>query len=116
MGRTSFDWRWIIVIAVALVFFGLLQIRLAPELKAVLLGLTGWWVLQAGLEPWRGRKSRKGGKEIYWRGQRMVIEQPRGGRWRTPPTVPLVSSVFYLVLCAGIWLATVRIVLGLFGV
>lgn len=114
MSRTTFDWRWIIVIIVALVFFG--QVRLAPssEFGVLLLALGGYWAFQAALTPWRERGSLLGSTKVtYWRGQR--IELPVGGsrgrrtRFRTPDATALVVSIVYMVLGAGCVYAALRL-------
>ncbi len=114
MGRTTFDWRWIIVIVVALIFFG--QVRLSPssEFGVLLLALGGYWAIQAALTPWRERGSLLGSTKVtYWRGQR--IELPVGGsrgrrtRFRTPDATPLAVSIVYMVLGAGCVYAALRL-------
>lgn len=117
MGRTSFDWRWIVIIFVALIFLGQVNLRFSPVIGVVLLALGGYWAIQAGLSSWRERGG--GGpllgntKVTYWRGQR--IELPRNNqssarrlRLRTPAGTNLLVSVFYLVLGAGFVFAAVR--------
>ena len=115
MGRTTVDWRWIVVIVIALLFFG--QLRLAPssELGVILLALGGYWAVQAGLQPWRERGSILGNRKVtYWRGQRIELEQPRRrARFRTPAATPLLVSLVYLVLGAGLWLGALRLLLRL---
>lgn len=111
MGRTTFDWRWIIVILVALAFFG--QLRLAPsrEIGIVLLALGGYWAIQAGLQPWRERGSLLGSPKVtYWRGQRLDLNPrpTRRSRWQVPPAMPLGISLFYLALGVGFVLAALR--------
>ena len=119
MGRTTFDWRWIIVIVIALIFFG--QIRVAPsvELGIVLLALGGYWAVQAGLGPWRERGPLLSSTKVtYWRGQR--IELPAGGararrpRFRTPAATSLAVSLLYFTLGAGCWFAALRLLVLLF--
>lgn len=117
MGRTSFDWRWLFLAVVVLLFFGGINLNLSPIVGVLVLGGCAWWMIQAGLRPWRGRLIQGGGrKETYWRGQRIVIEQPRRarwGNWRTPPAIALASSIFYLCLGATLGFAAVRLALQL---
>lgn len=115
MGRTTFDWRWIILIVVALIFFG--QVRIAPsaELGVVLLGLGAYWAVQAGLGPWRGRGSMLGSTKVtYWRGQRLEIPQSRRSRLRTLSATSVAVSALYLSLGLGCLYAAVRLLILLF--
>jgi hypothetical protein len=110
VGRTDFDWRWIVVIVVALMFFGQLSLSPSPILGVVLLGLGGYWALQAGLAPWRNRGSLLGNTKVtYWRGQRIEMKQPRRSRWTAPATTPLLVSLVYLVLGIGFWLGAIML-------
>jgi hypothetical protein len=121
VGRTSFDWRWIIIIFVALIFFGQVNLRFSPAVGVVLLALGAYWAIQAGLSSWRergGGGSLLGSSKVtYWRGQR--IELPRNQspvrrlRLRTPVGSSLLVSIFYLVLGAGFVYAAVRSLLRL---
>ncbi len=114
MGPTTFDWRWIVVIVIALMFFG--QLRLAPSsgLGVALLALGGYWAVQAGVEPWRGRGSVLGSTKVtYWRGQRIEIRQPRRARFRSLAATAVVVSLIYLSLGAGMWFAALRLLLRL---
>lgn len=116
MGRTSFDWRWVVIIFIALMFLGVVRLSIPPVVGVLLLALGGYWAIQAGLSSWRERGG--GGpllgntKVTYWRGQR--IELPRNQsparrlRLRTPAGTGLLVSVFYLVLGAGFVFAAVR--------
>ena len=106
MIRTGFDWRWIVVIVVALLFFGQVNLSLSPIVGVALLGLGGYWALQAGLTPWRGRGGSLLGstKVTYWRGQRIEMKQPRRSRFAVPATTSLAVSVLYLVVGAGFWI------------
>ncbi len=114
MGRTTVDWRWVVVLIIALIFFG--QLRLAPssELGVILLGLGGYWAIQAGLVPWREQGSILSRRKVtYWRGQRIELEQPRRARFRTPAATPLLVSLLYFVMGAGLWLGALRLLLRL---
>lgn len=116
MGRTSFDWRWVVIIFIALIFLGVVRLSFPPAVGVVLLALGGYWAIQAGLNLWRDRAG--GGpllgntKVTYWRGQR--IELPRNQsparrvRLRAPAGTGLLISIFYLVLGAGFVFAAVR--------
>ncbi len=99
MIRTGFDWRWIVVIVIALIFFGQINLSLSPILGVILLGLGGYWGIQAGLSPWRGRGSMLGSTKVtYWRGQRIEMKQPRRSRLSVPASTPLAVSIFYLAI------------------
>jgi Na+-transporting NADH:ubiquinone oxidoreductase subunit NqrB len=111
LSRTNFDWRWIIVIILALLFFG--QISLAPsaEVSIVLLALGGYWALQAGLAPWRGRDALLGGPKVtYWRGQRIELPRSQRARFRAPAATSLIVSIVYLIMSAGCWLGALRLI------
>lgn len=118
MGRTTFDWRWIVLIFVALIFLGQVNLRFSPIVGVVLLAVGAYWAIQAGLGSWRsgGGGSVLGSSKVtYWRGQR--IELPSRGspvrRLRTPAGTTLLVSIFYLVLGAGFVFAAVRSLLQL---
>lgn len=114
MGGTSFDWRWIVLILVALIFFG--QISFAPSagLSVIILALGAYWALRAGFEPWRGRDAILGSRRVtYWRGQRIELRPARRARVRLAP-MPLLVSVLYLLISAGLVLAALRLALRLF--
>lgn len=119
MGRTSFDWRWIVIIFVALIFFGQVNLRFSPAVGVVLLALGAYWAIQAGLSSWRQRGGPLLGssKVTYWRGQRIEIprnESPmRRLRLRAPVGTSLLVSLFYLILGAGFVFAAVRSLLRL---
>ena len=117
MGRTTFDWRWIVVIVVALIFFGQLRLAPSPELGIILLALGGYWAILAGLGPWRNRGSLLGSTKVtYWRGQRIELRQPRRVQWRTITGMPLLVSLVYLILGAGLWWGALRLLLRQIGV
>ncbi len=118
MGRTSFDWRWIVLIFVALIFLGQVNLRFSPAVGVVLLALGAYWAIGAGLSAWRDRGSLLGSSKVtYWRGQR--IELPRNSsparrlRLRAPAGTSLLISIFYLALGAGFVFAAVRSLLRL---
>jgi hypothetical protein len=119
VGRTSFDWRWIVIIFVALIFFGQVNLRFSPAVGVVLLALGAYWAIQAGLSSWRQRGGPLLGssKVTYWRGQRIEIprnESPmRRLRLRAPVGTSLLVSLFYLILGAGFVFAAVRSLLRL---
>ena len=114
MGQTTVDWRWIVVIVVALFFFGQLRLGSSSELGMVLLALGGYWAVLAGLRPWREQGSILGNRKVtYWRGQRIELERPRRSRFRTPVTTSLLVSFVYLAMGAGLWLGALRILLRL---
>lgn len=117
MRGTTFDWRWVVVILIVLIFFGQVSLRPSLGVGAVLLALGGYWAVQAGLEPWRGRNTLLGSKRYtYWRGQRIELGPARRTRVNLPPTTSLIVSVLYLLLGAGLIFAALRLVLRLAGV
>ncbi len=114
MGGTTFDWRWIIVIFVVLIFFGQLSLAPSPGLGVIILALGTYWAIQAGLEPWRGRGPLLGSKKVtYWRGQRIELGPTRRTRPRLLPVTSLLVSVLYFVMGAGLLFATLRLLLRL---
>ncbi len=113
-GSSTFDWRWIVVIVVVLVLLGQLRIAPSPALGVIVLAIGGFWVVQAGLEPWRGRRPVLGSAKVtYWRGQRIEMKQPARARFRTPATTPLIVSIVYLIMGVGLWFAALRLLLRL---
>ena len=116
MGRTTFDWRWIIIIVVALMFFGQLRFATSSGLGVIVLALGGYWAIQAGIEPWRTGRSLFGSTKVtYWRGQRIELRQPRRARFHTPGAMQLLVSFIYLSLAAGLWFAALRLLLRIFA-
>ncbi len=117
MGGTNFDWRWVVVIFNALVFFGQINVFPTPVVGVVLLALGAYWAVSAGLEPWRGRNTLLGSKRYtYWRGQRIELGPTRRTRVNLPPTTSLIVSLLYLSLGIGLILAALRLLLRLVGV
>lgn len=116
--RSTIDSRWLIAVAIVLLFFFFdwRSLYLPPVLVVAVLGGCAWWMLQAGMGPWRGRAAWSGKKETYWRGQRIAVKQPVRARWQTPAPLPLGSSLFYFALSAVLALAAARLVLRLLGV
>lgn len=112
---TSVDWRSVVIVVVILAFFGLLRINPSREVGILILAGCGWWLLQAGLTPWRSYRPLTGARETYWRGQRIVLEQPRRSRSRTPAPLPLAISLAYFAMSAGAWLGAVRLVIAVLG-
>ena len=111
---TTFDWRWIVVIVVALIFFGQLSLTPSAGLVVIILAIGTYWAIMAGLEPWRGRGPVLGNRRVtYWRGQRIELGPPRRSRLRVPPVTALLVSLFYLFLGAGLLFATLRVLLRL---
>lgn len=99
MGRTTFDWRWILVIVIVLMFFGQLRLYTGSGLDIFLFGLASYWTFRAGLGAWRDSGPVLGSSKVtYWRGQRIEMKQPRRARLRAPGTMQLAISVFYLAL------------------
>lgn len=116
LGRMNFDWRWIVLVVLALMFFGQFSLRVSPVASGLLLALGGCWAIMVGLEPWRrGRGALLGNTKVtYWRGQRIEMRQPGRARLRTPPTTSLIVSILYLVVGVGLVLGAVFQVLPLF--
>ncbi len=116
MRRTPYDWRWIVVSIIVLASFGLVRLPQPSPLFLALIGGGGaWWLFQAGRIPWRGINPMTGGRETYWRGQRVILEQPRRVS-RRPAALPLAMSIIYFMMSAGLGLATLRFVLLLAGI
>jgi hypothetical protein len=119
VGRTTVDWRWIVMILVVLVFFGIVRLNIPRELAVLLLALGGYWAVMAGLQPWRQPGALLGSPKVtYWRGQRIELpargSTARRARFRTPGGTALIVSVIYLGLGIGCWYAAVRLALFLF--
>ncbi|MBA3946185.1 MAG: hypothetical protein H0X37_16680 [Herpetosiphonaceae bacterium] len=113
MGQTQFDWRWLVLVLVVLLFFGQVSLNLSPLFAIVVLGLCAWWMLQAGIRPWRGMRTFSGSRDTYWRGQRIQLEQPRRNRFALPATLPLVSSICYFAMAAFLAVAVIEAVVKL---
>ncbi len=113
VGRTQFDWRWLVLVLVVLLFFGQVSLSLSPLFAIVLLGLCAWWMFQAGIRPWRGMRTFGSRHETYWRGQRVRLEQPRRSRFALPATLPLVSSICYFVMATFLAVAVIEAVVRL---
>jgi hypothetical protein len=66
----TFDWRWIVVLLLGLVFAR----RSSPILMIVLLLAGAYVAIRAGMVAWRdGSWSVSGPKETYWRGRRIDL-------------------------------------------
>lgn len=102
MNTTNFDWRWLGVILILL--FVLFPSR---ETRIVLGFIGAAWMIQAGLEPWRGGRSSVLGstKVTYWRGQRIETKVPARARLRSVSSLQTAASVVYLLLGVAIGLA-----------
>jgi hypothetical protein len=66
----AFDWRWIAVLLLGLVFAR----RYSPILTIVLLLAGAYLAIRAGIAAWRGGSwAASGRRETYWRGQRIDL-------------------------------------------
>ncbi|GAC1650959.1 MAG: hypothetical protein NVS4B8_25580 [Herpetosiphon sp.] len=108
-----FDWRWLVLVVVVLMFFGLINVSLTPIFSVVVLGLCALWMFEAGRRPWMGRRSAFGGRVTYWRGQPVQMRPPARRGFSLPPMVPLVGSVLYFAVCALLVFAVVQHILFL---
>lgn len=98
MNTPNFDPRWIFVILIVLlaVFYR----GGNPYMNIVILAVGAGWAIQAGFAPWRGNMSPIGGtKVIYWRGQRIEVQQqPAWQRVRSVSPLQVLVSLVYLAL------------------
>jgi hypothetical protein len=93
-----FDWRWIVLILLGLVFAR----RYSPLLVIVLLLVGAYLAFSAGVAAWRGGGWLAGGRprETYWRGQR--IELPSSPARRSGTLVQRAMAA--LAIMAGLGL------------
>lgn len=98
MNTTNFDWRWVGVILILL-----LVLTADTRTGIVVAAIGAAWMIQAGLEPWRGGRSRSLGstKVTYWRGQRIETKVSARARLRSVSSLQIVVSVLYLLLGLG---------------
>lgn len=116
MQRFSGNVGIVVVVLVVVLFFGLIPLNLPPVLLLFVIAGVAWATLQAALQPWRGRRLLGGGgKETYWRGQRIVIDQPRRNSRRLPPPPQLAISIFYFVLSVSLWIVVIRDLVRVFS-
>ncbi|HEY0734352.1 MAG TPA: hypothetical protein VGD69_05560 [Herpetosiphonaceae bacterium] len=110
MNTINFDWRWVGVILILLLV-------LTRDIRTgiVVAAIGAAWLIQAGLEPWRGGRSSPLGstKVTYWRGQRIETKVPARARLRSVSTIQMIVSALYLLLggasafAAVYWLAQI---------
>ena len=68
-----FDWRWVVLILLGLVFAR----RYSPLLMIILLLVGAYLAINAGVAAWRGGAWLAGRpRETYWRGQRIELPSP----------------------------------------
>lgn len=98
MNTTNFDWRWVGVILILLMIFAR-----DTRTDIVVAAIGAAWMIQAGLEPWRGGRSSVLGstKVTYWRGQRIETKVPARARLRSVSSIQMVVSALYLLLGLG---------------
>jgi hypothetical protein len=93
-----FDWRWIVLILLGLVFAR----RYSPLLMIVLLAVGAYLAISAAVAAWRGGAWLAGRpRETYWRGQR--IELPSAPARRSGTLLQRVLAA--LAIVAGLGLA-----------
>lgn len=102
MNTLNFDWRWLGVILILLFL-----LSPDPLTKVVLAAIAAAWMVQAGLDPWRGGRSTLGSTKVtYWRGQRIETKVSTRARLRSVSSIQMVVSVIYLMLgVASAWAA-----------
>jgi hypothetical protein len=110
VNTVNFDWRLIaLLLFVFLIFFSR-----SIQTNIVVLAIGAAWALQAGLAPWRGRRSILGGTKVsYWRGQRIVTKQPARARLRAVSSVQWAVSLVYVTLGLGMAAAAVLLFIRL---
>jgi hypothetical protein len=105
----SFDWRWIVVLLLGLVFAG----RYSPVLMIVLLLAGAYVAIRAGMAAWRDGSWRASGpRETYWRGRRIDLPAtPSSGSGSIVQRVLAALAIIVGVGLAGLALGmVVRIV------
>lgn len=108
----GFDWRWVGLIAVLIVIAG--ANRLPWPLVALALGGGGGYLLVYGWRIWSGGDGGRGGRVVYWRGQRVEVKPSRGPA--LPPLRSIGPAALYLLLGGLLVAAAATIVLGRLGV
>jgi len=112
VGRFRFDWRWVGLIAVLIIVSG--ANRLPWPIVALALGAGGFYLLRYGWQVWAGTGGGRGGRVVYWRGQRIEVNKSRG------PSLPswrdIAPAAIYLLLGGVLALAAVSIVLRGVGI
>lgn len=108
MNTTNFDWRTIAIVLLVLFFIVSPLIRLisallfTPPINVIAAAAGGFWLIKAGLAPWRGGRSPISTQKVtYWRGQRIVSKQSPARRVRSAGNVQFIGSAWYLALGAG---------------
>jgi hypothetical protein len=102
-----FDWRWLGLIAIVIVIAGGRQ--LPWPIVAVAFGIGGGYLLRYGWRVWAGRPSGRGGRIVYWRGQRIQLSEPR--RASLPVLRSIMPAIIPLLLGGILALAAVSVVL-----
>jgi hypothetical protein len=97
-----FDWRWVVLMLLGLVFAR----RYSPLLMIVLLSVGAYLAISAGVAAWRGGAwSAAQPRETYWRGQR--IELPSSPARRSGMLVQRALAA--LAIVAGLGLASLAL-------
>jgi hypothetical protein len=97
-----FDWRWVVLILLGLVFAR----RYSPLLMIVLLLVGAYLAINAGVAAWRGGARQAGRpRETYWRGQRIELPSAAGRRSGTLVQRALAA----LAIVAGLGLAALAL-------
>lgn len=111
MGRFQFDWRWVGLIAVLIIMSS--ASRLPWPVVAIALGGGGFYLLRYGWQVWSGTSGGRGGRVVYWRGQRIEVNKSRG------PSLPsfrdIAPAAIYLLLGGVLAVAAVSVILSNVG-
>ncbi|GAB4123210.1 MAG: hypothetical protein Fur005_37860 [Roseiflexaceae bacterium] len=116
MRRISFDWRWVAILAVLIIATG--ANRLPWPIVALTLGAGGGYLLWYGWGIWAGRSQRSssGRRVVYWRGQRIEMNEARPARrLNLPPLREIGPAAIYLLIGGVLSLASLSIVIERIG-
>jgi hypothetical protein len=91
--------------------------RLPWPLVALALGAGGFYLLRYGWQVWAGNGGKRGARVVYWRGQRIEINQSSQSRWSSLPSWRAIApAALYLLLGGVLALAAVSVMLRGIGV
>lgn len=99
MGVQKIDLRWVFVIVLVVLLLFLDELRIPWQLAAAVGLAAGAYLLNIGWQRFResgGMTARP--RVTYWRGERIVLDQPRRRQVRVPPWPTLTSAILYLLL------------------
>lgn len=108
MSGRSIDKRWIILFVVVILLAN------APAIPWWLMMLLllggGGYLLDRGWKVWNHSSPRVGRKKVvYWRQQRIELEEPAGGKLNLPPWRDITPALIYLLLGIALVLGGISI-------